>query len=81
MTSISPRGAPPIEKLGTRAKALCARFPIYQDINGGVCGAILGVSSIAKTLPIYREILGYDEIIYDETAAFDDLAFLKVCAL
>lgn len=39
--------------------------------TGGVYGAIIGVSNIEKSLPLYRNILGYDEKIYDETGVFE----------
>lgn len=41
---------------------------------GGVCGAVLGVSNIEKSLQLYSDILGYDKIIYDKTAIFKDLS-------
>lgn len=45
--------------------------------TGGPVGAIIGVSDIDKTLPIYRDILGYDKIIADETGTFGDIAALN----
>lgn len=44
--------------------------------NGGVFGAVIGVSNIDKSLKVYRELLDYDEITYDETDVFDDLPHL-----
>lgn len=38
--------------------------------TGGVAGAILGVSDIEKSLKLYRDVLGYDTIDFDETAEF-----------
>jgi len=43
---------------------------------GGVCGAVIGVSDIDKSLILYRDILGYDKVIYDETGYFPDLTGL-----
>lgn len=43
---------------------------------GGIFGATLGVSNIDTTSKIFRDLLGYDQVIYDETAQFDDLAGL-----
>ena len=45
--------------------------------SGGPVGAIVGVTDINRSLPLYREILGYDKIIADVTGVFDDLAGLK----
>ncbi len=44
--------------------------------TGGVAGVVIGVSDIAKSLPFYQQILGYDEVVFDETAIFSDLQTL-----
>ncbi len=44
--------------------------------TGGVAGAMIGVSNIEKSLEVYQNLLGYDEIVYDETKTWDDLAKL-----
>ena len=40
---------------------------------GGVFGAVVGVSDVDKSIPFYRDILGYDTIVYDKTGVFGDL--------
>lgn len=40
---------------------------------GGLFGAQIGVSDIDQSLKLYKDILGYNEIVYDETGCFDDL--------
>ena len=40
---------------------------------GGVCGVTLGVSDIDKAMPLYKSVLQFDEIIFDETGHFSDL--------
>lgn len=40
--------------------------------NGGVCGAIVGVSNLDQSLPFYQELLGYDVVLMDETSEYDD---------
>ena len=40
---------------------------------GGVIGAVVGVSDIDQSIAFYRDILGYDTIIYDKTGVFDDM--------
>jgi catechol 2,3-dioxygenase-like lactoylglutathione lyase family enzyme len=45
--------------------------------TGGSYGAIIGVSDIDKARVVYSEILGYDEVIYDTTSVFADLAYLS----
>lgn len=40
--------------------------------TGGSCGLIIGVSDIEKSKPIYSDILGYDEVVYDKTGVFED---------
>lgn len=42
--------------------------------TGASSGAILGVSDIDRARIVYSEILGYDEVMYDRTGVFDDLA-------
>jgi catechol 2,3-dioxygenase-like lactoylglutathione lyase family enzyme len=41
--------------------------------TGGIYGAYIGVSDMERSLHFYRHILGYDTIVYDASAAFDDL--------
>lgn len=47
-----------------------------EAVNGGVYGAIIGVSDIDKALKIYQDILEYDSIVYDKSGKFDDLSIL-----
>ena len=42
--------------------------------TGGTCGCIIGVSEMKKSLPFYREVLGFDTVIYDEEGIFDDFS-------
>jgi catechol 2,3-dioxygenase-like lactoylglutathione lyase family enzyme len=43
----------------------------FPGKTGGVAGAMIGVSSIEKALPLYQQILSYDKIVYDITDTFD----------
>jgi len=61
-------------------------FQIVQDktvfrdehrSSGGPVGAIVGVSDIDRSLPLYQEILGYDKVLADVTGQFEDLAGLN----
>jgi catechol 2,3-dioxygenase-like lactoylglutathione lyase family enzyme len=52
---------------------------LFSDIkqnNGGCVGAQIGVSDIEKALTLYRDVLGYDIIVYDKTGIFEDFAFM-----
>ncbi len=40
--------------------------------TGGIAGAVIGVTDIEKSIEFYKQILGYDIVVYDETANFDD---------
>ncbi|NDV46904.1 VOC family protein [Paludibacter sp. 221] len=51
-------------------------FRDEQRSTGGPVGAIVGCSDIDKTLVLYRDILGYDKVLADETGVFNDLAGL-----
>jgi catechol 2,3-dioxygenase-like lactoylglutathione lyase family enzyme len=49
----------------------------YPSKTGGVSGAIIGVSSIEKSLPLYQQILGYTEVVYDEKRSFKSFSELN----
>lgn len=44
--------------------------------TGGVFGGIIGVSDIDRSAKFYGEIMGYDQVVYDETGSFSDYAVL-----
>jgi catechol 2,3-dioxygenase-like lactoylglutathione lyase family enzyme len=49
----------------------------FQDkkiFTGGSYGAVIGVSDIEKSRKFYNVILGYDEVVSDVTAVFDDFS-------
>lgn len=48
--------------------------PNSRHATGGVCGCIVGVSDIERSRRLYSGVLGYDEVIYDETGVFEDFA-------
>lgn len=39
---------------------------------GGPNGALIGVSDITESMKLYADILGYNEVVYDETGVFED---------
>jgi catechol 2,3-dioxygenase-like lactoylglutathione lyase family enzyme len=41
--------------------------------NGGVFGVVIGSTDIDRSLRVYQELLGYDEVIYDQTGHFLDI--------
>ncbi len=45
--------------------------------TGGIVGGIIGVSNIEKSLVVYRDILGYDKVLSDETGNFEDISGLN----
>ena len=51
-------------------------FKKEKAVNGGVFGTIIGVKSIDESLTVYKDILGYDEVIYDQTGVFNDYKFI-----
>jgi catechol 2,3-dioxygenase-like lactoylglutathione lyase family enzyme len=48
-------------------------FRNEKKMTGGSYGAVIGVSDIEKSKVVYSDILGYDEVVYDNTAIFPDL--------
>jgi len=49
-------------------------FLDYSHLMGGVCGAMIGVSDMDRSIAFYRDILGFDVIAYDQTGEFPDVA-------
>ena len=41
-------------------------------LTGGVSGAVIGVTDMDASVRFYREVLGYEQVIYDKTGTFDD---------
>ena len=52
-------------------------FRPYKHSTGGMCGGMIGVSDMDKSINFYGNILGYDNIEYDEVGEFDDLVALN----
>ncbi|MBI5218769.1 MAG: VOC family protein [Bacteroidia bacterium] len=48
-------------------------FTKGKHITGGLCGVVIGVSDIEKAKPVYSDILGYDETVYDIEGVSEDL--------
>jgi len=51
-------------------------FKDEDKVTGLLCGAVVGVSNIDKSLEFYSDILGYNEIVYDAEGKFDDFSHL-----
>ena len=47
-------------------------FIEQHGLTGGIAGALLGVSDMEASLRFYREVLGYDRILCDESGCFED---------
>lgn len=52
-------------------------FIPQNSYNGGVVGAMIGVSDIDQSISLYRDLLGYDIVEYDETGVFPDFASFR----
>jgi len=52
-------------------------FAKKRKSTGGPFGVIVGVSNIEKSKKFYKEILGYDEIIYEKEGKFEDFSSLE----
>jgi len=52
-------------------------FKNESKLTGAAYGAILGVSDIDRSIAFYSDILGYDEVVYDQTGTFPDLSHLE----
>lgn len=51
-------------------------FQTEKSVNGGIYGAVIGITDFEKAKTVYCDILGYDEVVYDETGTFEDLSGL-----
>ena len=51
-------------------------FRRIGDYFGGVYGCSIGVSDMEKSLKFYKDILGYDTVLSDDTNTFEDLSAL-----
>ncbi len=49
-------------------------FKNEKKHTGAVYGAIIGVSDIKQSMNFYKSILGYDQVIYDESTVFGEFA-------
>ncbi len=49
-------------------------FVLFKQkaLTGGILGVVIGVKEMDESLKIYRDILGYDQVIYDQTEKFGD---------
>ena len=52
-------------------------FIEQRKLTGGICGAMVGVTNMKKSMAFYSEVLGYDTIIYDRTGKFEDWQLLE----
>lgn len=43
-----------------------------KSVSGGVLGGLIGVKNLDESLAVYRDILEYDEVVYDLTGTFED---------
>lgn len=44
-----------------------------KDLTGGIAGCVIGVSDIDASIKFYKEVLGFDKIIFDVTENYNDL--------
>jgi catechol 2,3-dioxygenase-like lactoylglutathione lyase family enzyme len=48
-------------------------FGSAKSVTGGVSGVIIGVSDIEKAMSLYTDVLGFENVAYDQEGLFDDL--------
>ena len=52
-------------------------FQKTGKLTGGTYGVVMGTTNIEKTVALYRDVLGYDQVMYDKTAIFSDFKGLS----
>jgi catechol 2,3-dioxygenase-like lactoylglutathione lyase family enzyme len=48
-------------------------FRTSGKTNGGVCGAVIGVTDIDAAMGFYAGVIGIDQVVFDKTGFFEDL--------
>ena len=48
-------------------------------MNGGIGGAVVGVTDMDASILFYKDVLGYDTLIYDSVGVFDDWNIMPGC--
>lgn len=49
-----------------------AWFKKNDSLTGGALGATIGVSDMEKSMAFYKDMLGFDQVLSDETGRFED---------
>lgn len=75
--SQDPSGTPCfyVEDLFGNYFQIIQREDVFIDDNkdcGGIAGALVGVKEMERSITFYKEVLGYDKLIYDSTGTFDE---------
>lgn len=52
-------------------------FGKRKKATGAVCGVMVGATNLENSRKVYSDILGYDQVVYDQTGTFPDLTALK----
>jgi len=47
-------------------------FKSRKDLTGGIAGCVIGVTDMKKSIDFYRDVLGYDVVVYDKKGVFAD---------
>ncbi len=47
-------------------------FKSRKDLTGGIAGCVIGVTNMKKSMDFYRDVLGYDVVVYDKKGTFSD---------
>ncbi len=52
-------------------------FGNIKKHTGSVYGVVIGVTNVENSRKVYSDILGYDQLVFDEKGIFPDLAYLN----
>jgi catechol 2,3-dioxygenase-like lactoylglutathione lyase family enzyme len=53
------------------------KFKVWDFHSAGPMGAVIGVNNIEKSMAFYADIVGYDQVVYDQEGSFDDFKGLQ----
>lgn len=48
-----------------------------SDLTGGIAGCVIGVSDIDRSIQFYKDVLGFDTVVYDTNEANNDIVGLS----
>ncbi len=67
------------DPFGNVFQIVCSQnwFLKNENLTGATYGAVIGVSDMEKSITFYKDLLGYDKVVYDVSGVFNDFKNLQ----